>query len=116
MNISDTTGEKSRAGQGFNTLTGQTPPRGSPRATLVIGEVLFHLKIPADNSSNADTALAGFGQEPLVVTGTAEGVRGSPGEVNPARAYRADIAGTTNNCGTTPHLTVGSVSLSAYSL
>jgi hypothetical protein len=41
------------------------PPRGPPRATIVVGEALFLFKNPVDDSSNADTALAGSGQEPL---------------------------------------------------
>ena len=54
-----TTGEKSRAGRDINISAGQTPPRGSLRAALRAGEVLFLFKIPADDSFNADTPLAG---------------------------------------------------------
>jgi hypothetical protein len=36
-----------------------------PAETLVVGEVLFLLKNPVDDYSNADTALAGSGQELL---------------------------------------------------
>jgi hypothetical protein len=36
--------EKAGLAGGSTTLAGQTPPRGSPRATLVVGEVLFLIK------------------------------------------------------------------------
>jgi hypothetical protein len=44
-----------------------------------------------------------------------EAVRGSPGEVHAASEIMADIAGTTEYSGTTPHQTVGSVRPLAYS-